>query len=1005
MNTTLRSTVIILAALVCWHVGAAQDIKENADFKLAVDLYKQGMYDLAQEQLQSFIERYPASDQIPEARFTLGLVYLKTGLYDKARETFQQFALTYPGHSRAPEAWWNVALANARQRRFKEAASAFARLKTFHPRSRLAPKALLESARYYLKAGDSESATTVLRSILQEYPGSEENLRAQMELGRIYTASGDFDRARKSFRFVYNRSSDAQLRAQATIGLGLVDEKLGNRAGAEKRYRSVIDTYKGTPVQREAYVRLGDLQRKYREFTAASKTYALVFNDTTAAADIRRDALLGAAQCDYAAGDYRRAAEMYRKFIDGAEAEYLTPEIYRDAAKAAQKAGWFREADRYFTHLLKDDIPGFDKREAIVDVALNAREAGDSFSALQYLNRYVDLYPNDSGTPFALLTIGRITLQQFQDPWRAASMFLDVAERYPASPVADDAVLDAARALKSAGEAAQSARVYNRLIRQFPASEWVDDARKELADLRELVPMVTVKGLEQITRAVTALASTQPADVHLALGELYLYQLKDFTRARTEFEAARSSVNGADRAAYGLARSIHLLAKVNNQSFTEAQRLYDDFIRNYPASPLRDEAAFHRFQIAAEHRRGGAVLPFAQEFLALDPKAHLDEVLYRAGDAARRDGQYSLADDYFTRLINLDSATAFSREGLYARGVARVEAGRTAEGKTDLETYLDRHPDGLHAVGALKALSRLAERSRDYESAIQYLETVRDRFPYSSSAEKANRKIVSLLLASGRNDQARRAVETLFQAADANPFTSEDELAELLYLESVTLAKAGHRDLARQDLLKYIERFPRGKRIGDVYVALAEAFRAEGNQALATSYYQLAGRKAGNREATREAADLLLEDGKYQEAVKEYSSILSTAASPKEKAYLESRIIIALFRSDKIADALTRVEEFRRSFPDARGNFDEFELERGKYHFRQQQYDKAMDIFEEVADSDYPEIAPFGLLWMGKVYEARNRVEDAKEYFSKVIDAGKNSLAVAEAHLAMAAMY
>src|SRR6185436_9633544 len=76
----------------------AQDSRENGDFKLAVGLYNDGMYDLAVEQLKSFVAAYPSTTQGIEARFYLGAAQMKLKRYEDARATFQNFALTYTDH-------------------------------------------------------------------------------------------------------------------------------------------------------------------------------------------------------------------------------------------------------------------------------------------------------------------------------------------------------------------------------------------------------------------------------------------------------------------------------------------------------------------------------------------------------------------------------------------------------------------------------------------------------------------------------------------------------------------------------------------------------------------------------------------------------------------------------------------------------------------------------------------------------------------------------------------
>ena len=58
-----RSSIVVLLWLVLAPVALGQNTKENADFKLAINLYNDGLYDLAAEQLRQFIAAYPSTDQ------------------------------------------------------------------------------------------------------------------------------------------------------------------------------------------------------------------------------------------------------------------------------------------------------------------------------------------------------------------------------------------------------------------------------------------------------------------------------------------------------------------------------------------------------------------------------------------------------------------------------------------------------------------------------------------------------------------------------------------------------------------------------------------------------------------------------------------------------------------------------------------------------------------------------------------------------------------------------
>ena len=184
-----------LAVLVLVSPALSQDSKENADFKLAVNLYNDKLYDLAAEQFRQFINFYPNSQQGIEARMYLGLAQTKLGAFDDARLSFQNFALAYPDHPRAAEAWMNAAESFLSMKNEREAALAFERVKTFQPKSKLAPTALLRAADLYQRIGDAVSARRVLRTLTQEYTTGDA-LPARVRLAELLLADAQNEPAR-----------------------------------------------------------------------------------------------------------------------------------------------------------------------------------------------------------------------------------------------------------------------------------------------------------------------------------------------------------------------------------------------------------------------------------------------------------------------------------------------------------------------------------------------------------------------------------------------------------------------------------------------------------------------------------------------------------------------------------------------------------------------------------------------------------------------------------------
>src|SRR4030042_3924323 len=105
MNRVVFSIIIILALL---QSGSGQRYGESDDFSYALKLFNEGFFDIAAQQFNLFVDKYPASDRVPEARFYLGLSLYNSKDYENARVEFQDMAVRFPDHDRAAEAWVKV---------------------------------------------------------------------------------------------------------------------------------------------------------------------------------------------------------------------------------------------------------------------------------------------------------------------------------------------------------------------------------------------------------------------------------------------------------------------------------------------------------------------------------------------------------------------------------------------------------------------------------------------------------------------------------------------------------------------------------------------------------------------------------------------------------------------------------------------------------------------------------------------------------------------------------
>lgn len=1006
----MRISTVPFIVVLFLHVTSlySQDTKENAEFRLAVSLYNDNFLAQAEDQFKVFIDKFPNTSLGIEARFYLGLIQLKTKKYGDAKNTFQDFALRYQDNPKAPDAWWNLAEIYALERNYAEAASAFARIKTFYPKHKKTPEALLQASRLFQKAGDEKNARLVLNSILIEYAQSEVVLDATYELGRLLLTTGDYEPAQRELRRIVNSAvAPAALRGRATVALGEVLALLGNRDEAEMRFLEAINLYAKTDAVHEAYIRLGDLQRQSGKHDAAHASYDAVANNTAAPMNLRLQAFVGKADAAIASEKFNDAARIYATIFSTFKDQSFDADIYRKAADASRQSGDLLAAGRYLDQLYRDTLITVDRKAVLKEIAATAEDAKKFNDAIQAYQLFLRKYATDEASAFALLAIGRIAEAEFTNSALAIESYNGVLDRYGASAAADDALFGKGRALERAGKFDEAADTYAQLSVQFPSSPFLAEAETRSRDLKRFRPGAAGDAVTSIA-AILAAMSEKPssASVDVLLGSLYLNDLKDFKAAQRSFASAlRKGAEGedAERASYGEAMASLRLAQQAQGNRTAAEQALMQFIERYPSSAFRDKAGYELYLFVSEGQQPAIVLDAASKYLALNPAMHVADVRLAFADASRESGRLTEAEQEYTKLIN-EQQGAIAARALYGRGLVRQALMNFTGAIDDFRACERENPGGRNTADALMTLGKLLVRTGRYNEAVQSFEAIADRFNYSPLADSAQIALLDALSESGRHDLASVRAEQFLSRAKENPFRDGDMVGEYQYRFAAILAKARDATGAKRALQQYVADNPRGKRLADVYYALGHIFKDEGKTVLATSYFQQAGSLiTGNITALQDAADLLLETGRYSEAIREYEKIAtSTSASHIEKSYAHSRIVVALFRSEKATDAQQRAAEFKSRYPDAQPVLDEFELERGKHLFRQKQYEPALDVFENLEDSETQEVAAMGVLWAGKTFEAQSINDKAQQRFDDVLKKYPATEAAMEAHLSIA---
>jgi TolA-binding protein len=1012
MNTShLAVTAIVCTALLTLPLsGRAQSTKENADFKLALNLYNDGLYDLAAEQLKQFINTFSGTSNGIEAKFYLGLTEMKLKQYDDARLTFQTFALTYQDNPKAPDAWLNVGECYVALKSYKEAALAFERVKVFHSKSKVAPEALVKASTYFKLAGQPDDARRVLRIALQEYANSSAALPARTLLGQMYFEEGNLVQAQNELKRVIEGDPSPEATAQALLILGNIYQAMGQVGQAQSSYQKIITQHKSSAAAVQgAYLNLGKLQSASGHFREAIESFKKALAEKN-----QTDSLLvfeantGIGDNYVASGDVTGALAYYEKaapFASSSAEIYAT--LWKIAAVAAQGKSFARSNDAC-NRILKSGAPENVKKSAAIRLAINAEAQNDYAQAVQYYASFLDQHASDRFADEIAFRIAHLTENELREPRKATSSYEQFITRYPHSRLIDDAYVGAARSYDALKEFDRAAQLYREMLKKFPSSEFRQTAEGRIRTIETFEAKEKDAGVEKLALLLgDMVGDSDKVGLSFRLGEIYFNELKNYSAAAVQFSVAINSAMNDSRfvdALYYRARSFEYLSWRDAKYTTQAIEAYQTFLKSYPNEARSNDAALALFMLSATSLQEARNSYTALHAIVPGLRGQ-DVILQRIGMLQEQaDSAWAALSTYETLMRDYKNSPTII-EVASRRIPLLLALGLTDSAMHESMSYLDGFPNGPHSA---EVTARLADmlRSESPDRAAEYYRRLLENFSYTSYAVDASTKLAETYAATGKYDEAISIYGELIAGQTDNPLVGDTVAASLLCAIGKTHHLAGNDKEAKEYLFKVIAREHTGEIAGVAYNLLGMIARNEGSPDLATSYFRQAASVTPSALASREVADLLFDNAAYTDAIRQYALLAQSAGSDTDRQYYDARIIVARYRNDDNVAAERELNSFTKKYKDAESDAASFELEKGLYYYRREEYVNARKSFDRVMDKyDDSPSAPYAMYWIGKTLESTQKQQEALTQYEALMKSYPGSPVTPRVHLALGNIY
>lgn len=355
------------------------------------------------------------------------------------------------------------------------------------------------------------------------------------------------------------------------------------------------------------------------------------------------------------------------------------------AGLLAQMGDLTNALDAYQENLA--NAPVAEQRDAILEIAKLAGELNQLSTAEDALQKFVAQFTNSEAADTALLSLGELELKDFvlSSNSPAATNLLAAAatnlnqfpSRFGRSPLLGKAWLDEGWSLWLAGQTHECLAAFGeaaQILLLSPSSEDLAVAQLKMGDARFALGDLT-NALENYRAALTTIAEIPAAQ---ALGERTWYQyLRVCLELKDEAGASNALAQSVKQYPAGnLATNMTLLYGEALTSPAAARKVYQDFLAQWPASPLRPEVMLAIARTFEQETNWPAAIGRYETWLADFPtndlRSQADYALalanYQAGNEAQAFLQFTNFVAQFTNSSLAQMAQMWVGDNFYHAG-------------------------------------------------------------------------------------------------------------------------------------------------------------------------------------------------------------------------------------------------------------------------------------------------------------------------------------------------
>lgn len=728
--------------------------QSDAIYNLAYIDYVEKRYDKALNAFLSLKDDAVYSSLVP---YYIGEIYLLKGNYEQARSVAAHYLQVYSGHKDEAQMERVLGEAYFGLNNYQEAIVPLERYQVAVPRPQR--KALYELGMSYYYTGVYSKAADILGETTSVNDALSQN--AYLHMGLAYLNLKERNQARMAFEQASASGFDPQVKEQALYNYALCIHETSYSPFAESVtvFERFLNEFPNSPYAERVNDYLIEVYMNTRSYEAALKSIAKIEHPGARIMEAKQKILFRLGTQAFANADFHEAIEYFNRSL--AIGQY-------NMATKADAYYWRGEANYRLEHYA---------------------QAGND------LRRYLEFAPDKTNREYglALYNLGYTDFKQ-KNYNGALNWFTRFVDR---GTVNDRAVQ--ADAYNRIGDCNFYARHFDSARQDYARAVEIDSSLGDYSLYQEAF----VRGLQKdyngkiqiLNRLIADYPESQYLDDALYEQGRAFVQMEDHTNAINRFNILLKKFpesNMARRAA----NEIGLLY-YQGDKYPEAIQAYKQVITNYPGS---EEARLAQRDLKSIYIDLNKVDEYANFASTIPGGANFDvnerdSLTYVAAERVYMRGEIDEARNSFTHYLQTFPEGAFSLNANYYVGL--IDYNRKAYNSA--AEHLDKvlaYPNNKYSEDAMMMSAEMAYSAKDYEKALAVYKQLKDKAVSSERRQLAKTGVLRSAYMSGNGEEVILAATDLLAETKIAPELSN----EAHYYRAKAYLDAGKAEGAMEDL-------------------------------------------------------------------------------------------------------------------------------------------------------------------------------------------------------------